>query len=169
MTRRERPMRASSTDGLQGGSGFPMGGRGRRGSQQPHNRQQYYGSCESTAIEWLLDIANQFPAPQASLDLPNLDHHAKFSDEQKAKFQEAMQNTKSQKLSLRPGFALEESFDAIVYTNHFAIELPTKDMYEYKIEGIVTAEQSDEDRIPAAARRQELMDMAITSSALPPN
>jgi eukaryotic translation initiation factor 2C len=77
-----------------------------------------------------------------------------------------MQNTKSQKLSLRPGFALEGSFDAIVYTNHFAIELPTKDMFEYKIEGIVTPEQEDEERIPSAARRQELMEMAIASSTM---
>jgi len=77
-----------------------------------------------------------------------------------------MQNTKSQKLCLRPGFALGDSFDAIVYTNHFAIELPTKDMYEYKIEGIITSEQEEEERIPSAARRQELMEMAITGSTM---
>jgi len=52
----------------------------------------------------------------------------------------------------------------VVYTNHFVIELPTQDLFEYKMDGIITAEQADEERVPAAARREELMQMAIGNS-----
>jgi hypothetical protein len=65
----------------------------------------------------------------------------------------------------RPQFATEGSLSA-VFTNHFAIQLPQSDLYEYKMEGIITETQRDEKHIPASAQRRDLMDRAIQHSSV---
>jgi hypothetical protein len=65
----------------------------------------------------------------------------------------------------RPQFATEGSLSAI-FTNHIAVELPQSDLYEYKMEGIITETQRDEKHIPASAQRHDLMDKAIQRSSV---
>ncbi|KAL1798315.1 hypothetical protein ACET3X_002352 [Alternaria dauci] len=98
---------------------------------------------------------------------PNLDFRNVFSkEEQKVKFRAAAAASKTQAILVRPDFAQSDGFDDVVFTNHFAIELPTKDLYEYKMQGIITREQAEEDQVPSTARRQELMQQAIDNSSI---
>jgi eukaryotic translation initiation factor 2C len=99
--------------------------------------------------------------------VPSLDLREEFSKEElKEKFREVAARSKTHAILTRPEFAQSTGLSEVVFTNHFAIELPTEDLYEYKMEGIITTEQAEEDQVPTTARRQDLMREAINNSSV---